>query len=279
MSDFHLAPNQCLVYISATRPFSNLSATHVAEIIHKYIQDQHEYYKVKLVTDGLGMPVHEQDIHVVSADNVVSNSTPRTFAEVFYHVTDSAVLARGFVIKKHDNALYSTSRSALGSGIFGKYTQPAGDSLRISCQNMYHLQDQPHGESLSIAALSTHAYLDRIIRALGKDANPEMYVSMNDTRHLVTLWNIVFYRTHDSISQADFDNVLVAYIHKFLAPAEIQDTHTREDIIELPINHILEFMGYHGIIADDHYNNYWDRGCVCYDIHNATVIMGDTARY
>jgi len=48
----------------------------------------------------------------------------------------------------------------------------------------------------------------------------------------------------------------------------------------LPINHIMQYLGYTGIIADDVFDNGWDRGCVCYDIPDADIqIMGDQARY
>ena len=45
---------------------------------------------------------------------------------------------------------------------------------------------------------------------------------------------------------------------------ELVDKRSNASLIALPINYIMKEMGYTGLIADDLFNNGWDRGCVSY---------------
>lgn len=307
-TDF-LSPNECLVYILNLLPFSDVDGyVYIASIVREYTIENRIWYDLLLQTDSEGRSSIPSPV-TVTADAIVSN---RSFRDVqpkqFYHfgtllnsiAIEYPVVASRFVIKsKLTSPLESTSRSALGSGIYGRYianpnnvsayiTNPEQTVYTIECPNAYPLQDKSHGDSVTVASLTTNRYLDNIIQALRDVISSEeednlimarAIIQSNDSTNLVTLWNIVLYRTQNIITKDWLDELLARYAVKYLTTNSLVDSINGGSIQELPINDIITTLGYDGIIASDVYNNRWDRGCVCYNRSLATIIQGDDARY
>lgn len=313
-----LAPSEYLIYLKNLQPFADAEgSTHIAKKIRDYISDDKVWYDLLLETDSDGDIIVNQNPITVSADRVVSD---RPFNDIqprqMYHFAplifssdiQYPIQARGFVIKNNINRpLESTSRSGLGSGIYGRYLQnpdiipslltEANQSVYlIDCQNAYPIQDKEHGESLTIASLNTNRYMDRIIQALrglqnltldNNESPNDMngyntalgLIRMNENKTLLRLWNIVLYRTQDQISKEWLDDILAKYAIKYLTDTTLVDSVNGDSLQELPINDIMLALGYDGIIASDPYNNGWNRGCVSYNYSLAGVIQGETARY
>lgn len=304
--------DQCLVYIENTRPFGDVDGTtQIAKVIRTPLETDStgalfQWYELELVTDSEGDKLNIPQFLVVSEDNIVSNRSirdvqPRQFYN-FATLTSSLspeneiqypLSATSFVIKNNiDRPLELTSRSALGSGIYGMYlpdetmipsllTDQSQITYRIECPNPYIIQDKEHGESITVASLHTNRYLDRIIPALRADNSLDTLslLQMNSIQNLTTLWNIVFYRTEQYITQEWLEQVLANYIIRYISNHTLVDSINGDSIQELPINDIMRQLGYDGIIGDDPYTNGWGRGCVSYNYEQAVVVQGGVARY
>lgn len=284
-----LQPDECLVYLENDEPLPDVGGyTQIARII----RTSDDWYELKLLTNSDGNYISKTNTITVSLDRIVSLRGQRNIeSKQIYHLPEfDNVMASNFVIKRiSETPLESTSRSALGSGIYGYYfserTQIEGEYIYlIDCFDSYIIQDKEHGESITWASLETNRYLDRILRYLESNQITGLeeirYIfSINESPDLITLWKIVFYRTGDSIRKSQLENILVNYVYKYLNDNTLLDTLTNQVIQELPINHIMLELGYGGLISTDAFNNGWDRGCVCYDYSQATVIEGDTALY
>lgn len=313
-----LEPSEYLIYMQNRQPFADVDgSTHIARKIRDYISDDTLWYDMLLETDADGDTILNPNPITVSGDRVVSDRPfsgiqPRQmyhFAPlVFSSGIEYPIQARGFVIKNNlIRPLESTSRSALGSGIYGRYiedpniipslvTDPNQSVYLIDCPNAYPIQDKEHGESLTVASLNTNRYMDRIIQTLRglQDLSINIenssdqtngyntaltLIRMNENPTLLRLWNIVFYRTEDQINKQWLDDILAKYAAKYLTDNTLVDSVNGDNLQELPINDIMLALGYDGVIASDPYNNGWNRGCVNYNYSLAGVIQGETARY
>lgn len=306
MNTNFLDPNQCLVYVENLLPFADVDgATHIAQIIRSFITDDRLWYELLLITDMDGDRIPAFNPIIVTGDNVVSNRSVRDIQPRriynFAGLTLSdniqyPLIASNFVIKDNiERPIESTSRSALGSGIYGRYIRDENNILplrnnldqliyEIDCPNAYIVQDKEHGDSITVASLHINRYLDRIIQVFRSDNNLTItdissVIRMNSIQNLVTLWNIVLYRTQDSISQEWLEGLLANYVLKYLRDNTLVDSVNGNAIQELPINDIMQSLGYEGLLADDLSNNGWDRGCVSYNYSQAVILRGDMARY
>ena len=304
--------NECLVYLETKYPFADTDGViHIARVLRTPISDDRVWYEIQLVTDQDGDRITSLESMTVPGDRIVSDRSfrdiePRQFYNFstmvsYTNQTDIQypLQAISFVIKDNvDRPLEITSRSGLGSGIYGLYvrnesdipnlrTDPSQVVNKIDCPNAYPIQDKEHGDSITVASLHTNRYLDRIIQALrfnGPHENLNIdnaleLIRMNSITNLVTLWNIVFYRTQDILTQDWLEQTLADYVVRYLQDDSLQDTINGNSIQELPINDIMTGMGYEGLIADDSYNNGWNRGCVSYNYSQATILQGSIARY
>ena len=80
------------------------------------------------------------------------------------------------------------------------------------------------------------------------------------------------------ITKEQLSQLLAQYVYQYRKPSMIVDTNIKVEIAELPINSIMRFMGYHGLIAVDSYNNGWDRGCVSYDYNTVGQTLGSVRK-
>ena len=297
VSTHFLNYNECLVYIKTSQPFADVTgATHIARVIRSFIEDDRLLFELQVLTDIDGDFVAIPETIVINGDVIVSNRSWRDMEpRLFYHFSENInypVSGTRFVIKNNLNQpLESTTRSGLGSGVYGIYllnesnlsslvTESNQLVYPIECPDAYIVQDQEHGESITIASLHTNRYLDRIILGVSKETTIDEITSlihMNSITNLVTLWNIVLYRTQEYISQTWLEDVLASYVFKYIQDASLVDSINGEIIQELPINDIMSNLGYDGLLADDAYNNGWNRGCVSY--RYGSIIQGSNARY
>jgi len=301
-----LAPNQCLVYVEDRRQFSDVDGyTYIAKTVRNYITDDKLWYDLLIETNTDGKKLQISKPITVSGEFILSDKAFHDISpRVMYHFTSKDIQARSFVIKsKLTKPLESTSRTALGSGVYGRYisdvnnlqlyiTDPDQSVYTIDCSAAYPIQDKPHGESLTVASLNTNRFMDQFILALRSVITQhkqidnsavlnmaQSLINSNDTTHLFVLWNIVFHRTQDYIDKQTLDQLLAVYAVRYLTEINLYDTVSGEPIQELPVNNILSHLGYDGVIASDTYNNKWNRGCVSYNYSQAIIIRGEDARY
>lgn len=304
--------DQCLVYVENTRPFGDVEGTtQIAKVIRTPFEIDNndsiiQWYDLELITDSEGDRLNPPQPLIVSEDKIMSNRSIKDIQQrQFYNfatLTNSLdpkgeiqypLTATSFVIIQNvDRPLELTSRSALGSGIYGMYlsdeniipsllTDQSQITYRIECPNAYIIQDKEHGESITVASLHTNRYLDRIIPALRADNNLDALslIKMNSIQNLTTLWNIVLYRTNQFITQEWLEQVLANYAIRYISDQSLVDSVNGDIIQELPINIVMRELGYDGLIGDDPYTNGWGRGCVSYNYDQAVIIQGGVARY
>lgn len=255
----------------------------------------------------------------VSCGKIVSERPVKSLKEnSFYHVldTDNLIQATNFVIKGNlDKPFDSVSNSALGSGIYGISTElmnkfqgsyDINSFVKIECNSPYIVQDKEHGESITLASVNTNRYLDRIIQGIypivkNDDLsynNVIQYIRKNDLdivpsedenysvslpnlTNISVLWSIVFMRTNGEliiIPNEWFEDVLTKYLLDYLTN-DIPDSTNDDKLFVLPINYIMNRLGFDSLLADDIFNNGWNRGCVSYLYYNSNLIRGGTPRY
>lgn len=289
MSKGLLSSDECLVYIENNNHLPDVEGyTQIARIIKTFPKNGRTWFDLKLLTNSDGDYISRTNTITLSSEKILSDRTKKNIkVKQFYHLPDfDEVTASKFVIKDNpEKALESTSRSALGSGIYGYYiSDPSQIGYMINCSNAYIIQDKEHGESITIASLQTNRYMDRILQYLRGNKisdleNIKNFFLLNDIPNLITLWKIVFYRTGDNITRSQLRNILINYIFEYINDDSMSDTTNGESIQELPINHIMRALGYDGLIAIDPFNNGWDRGCISYNYEQASILKGDTALY
>ena len=278
-------PNVELVYLNNAYSSPDTSGfTQLAQIHRVLTINKKNWYEVTLLTDTNGNKLNSNDKILVQ--NIISYRKYRTIKNrKLFHLNDK-ITGTIFVnndltnknlddsdnnnINVNKNPLESASRTALGSGIYGMNLANISEARALSIDNKmiyeidmlkaFDVQDKEHGESITIASLITNRYLDKII--LNKNI---IDVIKNDNiENLVILWNIVFYRNKKYISYEKLENILSDYLIQYFINHELMDKRDNVSLIALPINYIMKEMGYSGLLADDLYNNGWDRGCVSY---------------
>lgn len=300
-----LQPDEGLVYIASARSFSEtVGVTHIAKILSTFTEDQRSWTTVQLLTDNTGNVLEYQDVRTVTTNALVSNRAFKPFTPRMYHfartpstsVGSYTISATNMVnVERRKQPLSSTSITGLGSGIYGLYLPPGVniDNLRaradqevyeITMKNPYFLQDKEHGASFSLAALHTQRYLERIINAVRADpdftrADVLALIELNPSHHILRLWNIVFYRTHQHLSLDNWHLILTDYVMNYLTGPYYVDTETQDSLQVQPTNYILTFFGHDGVLAQDVHNNHWNRGAVSYDLTIAERITSNQAAY
>lgn len=289
-----------LVYLNTSRSSPDTSGfTQLAQIHRTLTINKKNWYEVTLLTDTNGNKLNSNDKILVQ--NIISYRKYRTIKNrKLFHLNDK-ITGTTFVnndltnktlnisdnnnINNNKNHLESASRTALGSGIYGINLVNISEARSLSIDNKmiyeidmleaFDIQDKEHGESITIASLLTNRYLDKII--LNKNI---IDVIKNDNiENLVILWNIVFYRNKRYISYEKLENVLSNYLIQYFTNHELMDERDNVSLIALPINYIMKEMGYSGLLADDLYNNGWDRGCVSYLFDKSDKLIEGKAFY
>lgn len=293
-----LYPNECLVYIKNIKANSDVNGiTHIAKLMRVYAMNDTIYYDIILSTDEIGNRISSNNIVTVSSVNVISN---RNYVDIknkiMYHFPlSNDITATNFAIVKKVNPLQETTRSGFGSGIYGRYIEDEknikdfllnnNDKYHIiECPDAYVLQDREHGDSLTLASLTTNSFLDDVIHTLNTEntitkQNISLLLNTYYFGYILTLWNIFLYRTMDKLTIDDLNTIFTNYLYKYMTDDTLYDSLTNEKIFYLPVNNILKYLGYDGVLATDTYNNGWNRGCVSYNYKIAKVINGTTSTY
>lgn len=286
-----IASDLCLVYVKNNKSFSDVEGfTQIAKII----KISGDWYELKIMNDINGDTLEFPQYLITEEKNIVSNRPRRDIKNRrFFNYTDDTgdLKAKGFAFKGvYVKPLESSSRSALGSGIYGIYLRndnsagllaEGGSVYVIDCPDAYIIQDKEHGDSITLASLYTNRYLDRIISFVRDNEIIDLrsLLKENSVESLTTMWNIVFFRTNENITQEWLEDVLYDYLVSYFDENILLDSINFDEIAELPINDIMRKMGYGGLLGDDNYTNKWGRGCVCYDYRDAKILRGSKALY
>lgn len=103
-------------------------------------------------------------------------------------------------------------------------------------------------------------------------------------KHIVNQWTMVFDRTDFKIDENliidAIYNFVVEFINKLTeSDLDYRDSITQNKLIEQPINFIMKLIGIDGLIADDEFNNGWDRFCISYNFDGANEYYGSETDY
>jgi hypothetical protein len=276
-----------LAYID--NPYSSpdtRGVTQVVKIHNRLTINDKIWYEVSLLTDSNGRRLNSSERILIQ--DVVSIRKHRNIKNrKLYHLSDEIIASR-FInndLNKR-NSLEAASRSSLGSGVYGLNLPNIQQARDVSTDNKniyeidmlkaFDIQDKEHGESITIASLLTNRFLDRVLSGINFE---ESEVLNSNIENLVILWNIVFYRNKQYISYNKLQDILSTYLNDYLTNHELTDKRDGKSLIAFPINYIMKEMGYTGLIADDLYNNGWDRGCVSYNFEKTDIIIEGKAFY
>src|SRR5437868_2419451 len=246
MTTKFLSKNEHLVYIKNNEPLPDTNGiTYIAKILRSYTSNNKSWSDINLLTDAIGDRISDTRIVTVLSNRIVSERPWHDIkSRKIYHF-GNILTAQSFVFKNTINRpLESTSRNALGSGIYGRYlNRPSdvnfiigqGKVYELDCQHCYLVQDKEHGESITTASLITNRYLDNTILTTRGRTNFDFIESLSqiqsvDIGNLVTLWNIVFYRSGDYISQVTLENILADYLVLYLGYNDLFDSQSNEPI-------------------------------------------------
>lgn len=288
-----LSSNIELVYLD--NPYSSPDTTGITQLaqIHRSLTiNKKIWYEVSLLTDVNGDRLNSTD--KILTQNIISKRKYRTIKNRKLYYLEDKIIATVFASNQltNKNPLEAASRSALGSGIYGLNLPNISEARALSLNNKkiyeldllkaYDVQDKEHGESITTASLLTNRYLDKVIskiEGVSMISNISNIIKSDDIESLVILWNIVFYRNKRYISYEQLEKILINYLTEFFTNHELFDIRDNISIIALPINYIMKEMGYIGLIADDIYNNGWDRGNVSYLFDKSDSLIKGTALY
>lgn len=299
MNESILSIDECLIYLDDNRSLPDTNTiTYIGEILKEYMSNNVKFYDVIIKTDDEGNYIPNSrkvtitEDHLLSIRNIKDINPKQMYhyaSQTFSENIQYPITANSFVIKnKSTTALESTSRTALGSGIYGTYNKPKTliidqSSYIIKFNNPYILQDREHGESITKASLATNRYLDKLLLILNdKQATFDdcaILIFNNDYSNILTLWNIVLARSNKSIDNNFLFNFLSSYLYDYLNDNTLFDNIYGESIYPLPIGILFSLLGYDGLLADDFNNNSLYRGCVNYDYTQAIVLQGETSSY
>ncbi len=290
-----------LIYVKIDGFLRKVSgATHLARL------KDHNTYELLSGIDGKILDPPQQ---IIVTDSSLVSSRPLIsipYKSFYYFGTledtdhsEPKIKATNFVITKNtQDPLTTTSNNDLGSGIYGRYLEsdpytylrPGEFFKLVTLKNPLELQDQAHGESLTLASFQTNIYLDRVLNTVSFDADLDEallkvgirdIIRDNSIEHLILLWNIVLERQKGKkrVDEVFLTNVFVDYLISYLQGNELTDTLYGWGLHELPINWILRKLGYDGLLASDAFNNTWNRGCVSYNYAEAEILEGGDRRY
>ena len=266
-----------------------------------------------------------EDGKIINDPMIVSDRIPRTIKhKSFYQfvpdVAPKKLLAKNFVAKNR-LTLAQSSRTALGTGIYGTYihnerdlqnytTSPNQTIYKVTCERPYIVQDKEHGESITVASLHLNRYIDFLLENLSgnppsdnstKNNNPafvNVKIKLNNLKNkanqdlrrddafmlknITTLWSIALERTYDDLPLTlDFvEAMIVDVVNRYIYDYQ-NSTFTigEEDVVVMPINYIMGYLGYDGLMAEDSFNNGWTRGCIKYDFSEAENFEWNAASY
>jgi hypothetical protein len=303
-----------LVYLDDTTGLAPFDGYVYAAIV---VAEEEDEVQVQILTDTLGQEVATPSLVHVSWDRILSLRPYRDlFLPYFYYFAPSGedVIGTNFVDKTQSTQpLTRTSRSALGSGVYGLYltnpqeieefrSPPEQEVYQVECEAPFFVQDKEHGVSLSFASYSTNAFVEDLLLEL------QIMIEPADITHLVRLWNFVLLRAQvELIDEEWLALVLNSYLERYrstmirsgstrgtrssrstlssrsYSPSEdsspLRDVITNVPLEVLPINDIMQALGYSEIVASDVYNNGWDRGCVSFRQELITSARAGKAKY
>lgn len=243
---------------------------------------------IELLTDYQGN-IASGDVKIVRRNKLVSlipliDVSPKEI----YHFTnpESNGLLKASEFVTSGSRLEGNTNHGFGSGIYGLYFKHPSrvkkyklfsDQIvyKIMLKNPFIIQDQAHGESITVASMETDRFIDRII-----EENAPEKIKTTDIDNLVVLWNIVLYRSNTFVplSSDTLKNILSNYITTFFNDNSLKDTFLKDTkdgkvVHESPINSIFRHYNYDGLISNDPQTNNWTKGCISYNYSYTPIII------
>src|SRR6478736_4399910 len=173
-----LPVNVELVYLDSVESLPDTTGITQLAFIHRSLSINNQtWYEISLLTNENGEILEPIDKIMIRGNKIVSHRRYRSIINNnLYHLSDK-ITATGFADKNIvEYTLESTSRTALGSGIYGinvpNITYAADLAVdnkltyEIKITSPFEIQDKEHGESITTASLLTNRYLDKIILSL-----------------------------------------------------------------------------------------------------------------
>lgn len=251
-----------LIYVESVDPLSDLSGgTYKGKVIKeiekgKYLVQLENFFNFNAV--------------IIEKENLLSRRKLRNLKKTsFYHFgeQDHPVASNFLRINKKFDIRH---HAGLGSGIYGNYLKPATKKVlyKITLSNAFFLQDKEHGESLTLASLSTLKYLNDYF---AENIDLQSFLKNNDPQDLVEKWNIVLARNVKKmiLNSEDLKLVILKFLENYNHP--LTDSYDGSFLVVQPVNVLLTSLGFDGIIATDEFNNSWDRGCVKFDFQDCLL--------
>lgn len=294
---------ECLVYLENQGKHPDVTGiTYVGRILKK----DKDSVNVQLLSDYQGNQITDGEKVVVKNTAIVSDRKYSKKRDYFYHFPSSRKFCDKNICSRYNvesdnfvnvlvtkDPVQNTSRSAFGTGIYGFYIDDKNinnyyDNIqsnntyqevnKIQCSRPYFVQDLEHSESLTVASITTSRYIDFLLAHFEDEA--EDLVSKSSHLNIVNLWNIVFYRTNNYLSENDFTNLMINYINDYHDPnLHYKDSITNKPLFVLPINYIMNHMGFDSIIGSDNHTNAWYSGCVNFNFEKSNVYNSGKALY
>jgi hypothetical protein len=277
--DYFLQGDEVLVFEKSQQKMTYVDGyTKIAKVSNFRIEREYYICDVVFLVNEMGDRIESIKM-LTTTNNIVSNKYPVELKKYFFQISEE--LTSGNFVNKNNkqNPITSVSRANLGSGIIGKYftdeenIKVFKNSFKIEMENPYMIQDLEHSNSLTICSTETNNFLEQKITNFQKSKQiiKKNFIFENLTsselESLFNLWNICFYRTKDFISMDELQNIFTIYIYDFLIQGNLKNINFK-NIIELPINYVLKYMGYDGVIGNDIKTNAWESGCVSFNFEN-----------
>lgn len=278
--------------------YSDEGDTYIVEVHMRY----DDTVQIRRLTTAEGEPTNDFESEEVSASKLVSDRPLRDITpKTLYHFASPKI---GYQLKAasfvtHGKPLVATCSHGLGSGIYGLHVKDEArlESLRnspqqtvykITCETPFIIQDAEHLNSLVSASMATNRYVDALLERLYQQFEGQIITYntlINIVRgdlidNIVNLWLIVMARSASAnvLNRNLVNHIIGNYVWEYLTDTKLHDTISGAIIHELPINHIMRFLRYDGLIGDDRETNSWGRGCVSFNYSAATVLEGHGSR-
>lgn len=230
--------------------------------------------------DSCGYPLPEHRFITCPVSSLVSRLRLKTITPSrFYAYPVRGLLATNFVDTNIvDHPLQSASRFALGSGIVGNYCSNwhlaralavNSEPYTVFCAQPFIVQDKAHCQSITNASIQTNAYLEHFLAELQFNEYSSSAIRKDlHVGHLCQLWNIVFGRSKEAhhVTEKALRKVFARYLLDYWSVQSFLDEDSNNVLRPLPINYLMEYLGYDSLLSNDSYSNGWERGSVHYNL-------------
>jgi hypothetical protein len=267
-----------LVYIEYNKKYREdiIGSTLIAKVKNQSIISGVVWYDIELLTDPGGNSIEPLKMTVRSDQWLDNRKILKIDNATIYHFTKSnteRMTSSNYIYI--DNSIEKTTLTAWPSGIDGLYLENDDfksykintDQIvyKIELKNPFIIQDYAHVESITSASMSTNVILDTFL------LNKHLIETVDLTR-ILTLWNIVFYRTFNRkiIDENFLLDLIMMFINNY-GKEDIKDTISGRKLNTPFINILFKSLGYDSLLNHD---NSRSSLSVIFDMEESTNLKG-----